>query len=49
MRTTPHQWPLEMSEVSSTVFGLERADFTRETRLLDKVSGPFGMVYWDLD
>ena len=39
MRTTPHQWPLEMSEVSSTVFGLERADFTREARLLDKVSG----------
>ena len=27
-----------MSEVSSTVFGLERADFTREARLLDKVS-----------
>ena len=39
VRTTPHQWPLEMSEVSSTVFGLERADFTREARLLDKVSG----------
>ena len=28
-----------MSEVSSTVFGLERADFTREARLLNKVSG----------